>query len=380
MRILAHVAHHRLGRLARLTRRAGLTALAPAALFALLALSCKDEPKPSPAPASSSSAGAKSVRPATTLPDLDTLLNIPGASGDGGLAPSGAASAQAAKAEESAAENAAEAPPPVGAAEVVKLVEPGAEPREVARYAFVIDKADTTLATVRVSAQGGPMGAAGPQPPIRLTLKLTPKAKSGGKTAFAMQVTKAEILTGGAPVPPEAVGELKAAEAALATLTATFNASARGALSELRLGAGKGAPQEAQELIIPMLEMLFAPLPEEPIGLGARWVASTTAPVPGEGSMISTFTMTARTPTTADITIDTSRSAKPQAIQDPRAPRGATMQMDGKGKTKLTVRFGGVAAKAEGESTTNVTFKDPSSTPPRTAKSTVTVRHTLDSK
>lgn len=333
---------------------------------ALLVAGCKTEPKPV---ASSPDASASTkLRPATTLPDFDTLLNLPGTEA-GALA------------QNAAADGGASPPPaPGGGGEVVKLVEPGAEPREAARYAFVIDQSQTTLATVRVNAEGGPMGGAGPQPPIRLTLKVTPKTKGEGKTKFAMQVSKAEILTGGAALPPEAAKELKAAEAALSTLTATFSASPRGALTELQLGAGKGAPPEAQELIIPMLEMLFAPLPEEPIGVGAKWVANTTAPSPSDGSMKSTFTMTARTPTSADIIVSTERSAKPQAIQDPRAPAGATMQMEGKGKTKMTLRFAGVASKAEGESTTNVTFKDPSSTPPRTAKSTVTVRHSLEAR
>ena len=349
----------------------------------VLLVGCKNEPKPAPA----SSSSAKSVRPATTLPDFDTLLNLPGMAEGGAGTTEKVAAAGATADGGSPKEGAGSTPGGGGGAgavggggEVVKLVEPGAEPREAARYAFVIDQAQTTLATVRVNAEGGPMGGAGPQPPIRLTLKVTPKTKAEGKTKFAMQVAKAEILTGGAQIPPEAAKELKAAEAALSTLTATFAATPRGALSELQLGAGKGAPPEAQELIIPMLEMLFAPLPEEPIGVGAKWVANTTAPTPGEGSMKSTFTMTARTPTSADITVDTQRSAKPQAIQDPRAPAGATMQMDGKGKTKMTLRFAGVASKAEGESTTNVTFNDPSSKPPRTAKSTVTVRHTLESR
>ncbi len=340
---------------------------------ALLIAGCKTEPKPV---ASSPDASAiTKLRPATTLPDFDTLLNLPGAEA-GALAQNVATSGGATDG------GAAAPPPPVpgGGGEAVKLVEPGAEPREAARYAFVIDQSQTTLATVRVNAEGGPMGGAGPQPPIRLTLKVTPMTKGEGNTKFAMKVSKAEILTGGAALPPEAAKELKAAEAALATLTATFSASPRGALTELQLGVGKGAPPEAQELIIPMLEMLFAPLPEEPIGVGAKWVANTTAPSPSDGSMKSTFTMTARTPTSADVTVTTERSAKPQAIQDPRAPAGATMQMEGKGKTKMTLRFAGVASKAEGESTTNVTFKDPSSTPPRTAKSTVTVRHSLEAR
>lgn len=354
------------------------------ALFAFAALGCKGESKPTPSPAaapSTSSSSASMVAPATTLPDLDTLLNLPAS--EGAQAANGDGGAGAGTGDPAAAALSGAGGSEVGTSETIKLVEAGGEPRTAARYEFAIDKPQTVTATVRINAEGGgvPPGQGG-QPPIRLTLKATPKAKNGAKTAFALEVSKAEIMLGNTQIPPEAAKELKAAEAALTAITATFSASDRGAVSDLHVGA-KGAPPEVQELFIPMLEMLFAPLPEEPIGVGARWVSNTAGgPAEGGASMQSTFTMVNRSPASADISVDTVRAAKPQPIPDPRAPAGSTVQMDGKGKTKLTVRFAGVASKAEGESTTNITVREPAggANPARTTKSKVTVHQSLDSK
>lgn len=350
--------------------------LAITVLVAMSSLACKEEAKPSAAPASSS---PKAVKPATTLPNFDELVKLDDPKG-------------AARAEDASAATAANAPLGADAeaapaamaqgsapgASSVKLLEPGAEPRTPARYDFALDKAQTTLATVKMSAEGAMAPGMGPQPPLRLTLKITPKAKAAdGNVKFALQVTKAEVVTGGAAIPPEAAKEIKAAEAAFSSMSGSFDASPRGDLSNVSLG-GKGTPPELQELVAPMVELLFAPLPEEPIGVGAKWIMST--PPSKMGGMKSTFTMTARNDATADITVDTTRNAPPQPVPDPRAPKGATMEIDAKAKTKMTVRFSGIAAKVDGDQKTNVTIKDPSTTPARSQTNTILVKHSLEPK
>lgn len=353
-------------------------ALSIALAFSLSSLvACKSEQKLAPPPAASGS--AKPVKPATTLPDLDSLLKIDDAGASPNAAASGAVAAagSAAPADSSAADPGA----PAGAAGgpiTVKLVESGAEPRAAARYEFAIDKPQSTVATIKMTPEmgGAPGSTPPPQPPIRLTLKVTPKAKNpDGNVKFALEISKAEIVTGGMPVPPEAVKELKAAEASLASMSGSFVASPRGALSDVKLGAGKNAPPEAQELIFPLVELLFAPLPEEPIGIGARWTLTAGDPV--EGTMKSSFTMTARSPTTADITVESSRKTGARPIPDPRAPPGATMTLDGKGKTAMVVRWSGIAAKVDGSSSTSITLKDPSTTPPRSTTNSLKVQHSL---
>lgn len=362
-------------------------ALSLAVSFSLVACKSETSKLTEPSPKGSASAAAKMVPPSTNLPDLDTLLALDGGAMEN-AATAGAGAGAGAAAPGDPNPGAAAAPGAGGPAGQpgqpgkptkisVKLVEPGAEPRTPARYDFAMDKPQTTLATVKMTAVGAPAGM-GQQPPIRLTLRVTPKAKSAeGNTKFVMDITKAEIMTGGTPVPPEAQKEIKAAEAQLAKLSGTFTANNRGALSDVSFG-GQGAPPEAEELILPMLELLFAPLPEEPIGVGAKWTMSTAADA--DASMKSTFTMTARTPSTADVTVESQRTASPHPIPDPRAPPGATMAMDGKGKTQMQVRFGGIAGKVEGDSKTSITIKDPSQNPPRTATNSIQVHHTLEPK
>ncbi len=361
--------------------RSSRVRLSAALLVSLSMFSCKSEQKLAPAPAASGAASAKAIKPSTNLPDLDAILKLDDAGASPLAAASGAASGAPADPNAPTAAGSAEAPPGPGSPITVKLVEAGAEPRASARYEFAIDKSQTATATIKMSPEmgGAPGSTPPPQPPIRLTLKVTPKAKNpDGNVKFALEVSKAEIMTGGMAVPPEAVKEIKTAEASLATLAGSFVASPRGALSEVKFGAGKNVPPEAQELVLPLVELLFAPLPEEPIGIGARW--TLTAGDPMEGTMKSSFTMTSRSPTGADITVESSRKTAARPIPDPRAPAGATMALDGKGKTAMTVRFGGIAAKVDGSSSTSITLKDPSTTPPRSTTNSLKVQHTLESK
>ena len=171
-------------------------------LFLLSVASCKSEPKPTASPAPS-----RSAKPAPTFPDFESLVMLDGR--DAGLPPNADATDGGPATAAVAAGNAA------GGSPALTLIEPGTEPRTVARYDFVPDKPLSTVATMRVSASGmGPGG--GQQPPLKLTLQLTPKAKgSDSNVKFALRVTKAEISTGGAAVPPEAADEIKQAEAAM---------------------------------------------------------------------------------------------------------------------------------------------------------------------
>jgi hypothetical protein len=330
-------------------------------LFAAVA-SCKSEPKPSASPAPS-----RSAKPAPTFPDFESLVMLDGR--DSGAVAQGTT--------EGGTDAATEALGNVPPTPALKLLEPGAEPRTAARYDVPADKLQTTVATVRVAAEGAMPPGAGQQPPIKLTLQLMPKSKSpDGTVRFAVQVAKAEIVVGGAQLPPEAAKEIKAAEAAISKLGGGLAVNARGTIADVSFG-GRGAPPELRELVMPIVELLFAPFPEEPIGVGAKW--ALLSEVKGEGSMKSTFTMTARTEKTADLSIETQRSSPPQAMPDPRAPPGVTMQLDGKGKAKMTVRFDGITSKVESDSKTNVTVKDPTSKPPRSQTSTIAVRHSLAS-
>ncbi|MBK6693082.1 MAG: hypothetical protein IPG50_12900 [Myxococcales bacterium] len=336
----------------------------------LLLASCKEQPKPAPAPATS----AKATPRFADFDDFVKTQNVDAGGAAPATAPVDVAATAIGTADGGAATATAATAPAPGAGPAIKLLEPGAEPRTAARYDFATETPQSTVATVRMSAQGGPPGS-DQQPPLKLTLKLTPGPKApNGAVKFALQVTKAEIVTGGMAVPPEAVQELKAAETAMMRVGGAFTASPRGTLSEVAIG-GKGAPPELQELIGPLVELLFAPLPEEPIGVGAKW--SLGGGASREGTQTSTFTLTARTDKTAEISIDGVRSAPPQKVPDPRAPPGVTMQLDGKTKTKMSVRFSGITSKVDGDTKTSMTIKDPSTTPPRTQTNVISVKHSL---
>jgi hypothetical protein len=233
----------------------------------------------------------------------------------------------------------------------VKLVEPGAEPRAVRKYAFVANRADKRVLTIRqsVSVQGQRQD----QPPLAMTVELTPKEVKPKATRFDMKVVKVELADQD-KLPPQLVQQAAKELGGFSGLTATFEVSPRGEVGELSMsGTDKMARQGAEELLQALqqfVELIVAPLPDAPIGVGAKWEQDESI---AEGPLKQTGKRTLELKDlgadgNATIVTTIERKLGKRPVPDPRA-RGATMEVDAKGTYTYALRFDRIASKVSGE-------------------------------
>jgi hypothetical protein len=261
-----------------------------------------------------------------------------------------------------------------------KLVDPGADPKSPLVYAF---STKTRMVTAKITITAAGAGPGVPdQPPLHFTFSATPKPKSmvGGDTTFDIKVTKFEV-TLPANAPPQAAAQKDQLEKALVGMAGHFDATTHGDLSNIDFETDK-APQGAGEIagvLQQAFEFLVVPLPNEPVGIGAKWKKVESKRLADQGAQLTTtvsMQLTARDDKTATIKIDATNSGT-MAINDPRAPKGSTMQRSTTATFTVVIRLDGVSQKVDGEAKNDITQKVPGS-PDQSV--TVKVAQNLESK
>lgn len=330
---------------------ASLTGASGLALAALLALSTgcgKDAPKkPVDEP--------KKTTPVPTDMVFNDFVPSGGGGGgvvgvkhDGGMLEGGMAESPAA---DPGGGGAAPGGGPADEAQKLKVTEPGAEPRAARRYAFVANRADKRLLTIRQSA--GREGGGPPQESaFALTSDFTPKQVKPTSTKFEMKVLKIDL--------PDAQGVQKAQAAAqLAAfngLTGAFDVTAHGEIGEIDFKADERMQAPGAEVIVQSLqqalELLVPPFPEEPIGVGAKWERKVERKERGmEQTAKHSFMLKELTAEGGVVTTEVELNVPKHPFQQRGVPPGATQEVKGKGAYTYAFRFDRIATKVEGEMT-----------------------------
>ncbi|HSA21851.1 MAG TPA: hypothetical protein P5076_10400, partial [Myxococcota bacterium] len=172
-------------------------------------------------------------------------------------------------------------PPADGAR--VRLLEPGAESRRTLRYRFAAqEKRSLELAldsSLKLSA--GSIDLPEVQvPTLKLVVGLAPgPAQADGSMRFALRLEKAEALALDG-LPPHMLEAMRSELAGFVGLTGSCLVDAWGLTLEADAAlpptaAPKHLEDQAEELR-QLLRQLAVPLPEEPVGVGARWEVRRT--------------------------------------------------------------------------------------------------------
>lgn len=230
----------------------------------------------------------------------------------------------------------------------LKITEPGAEPRAPRKYTFTANKTDKRVLTITqsVSQSSGGQSAPPQEVTLKLYLDLTPKQVK--QTAAMMEAKLAKVELPGAP--PAAAQML----AGLTGLAGTFEVSARGDVGEVQFSGGSQMKNQMAESVLQGLsqavQLLYAPLPDGAIGVGAKWELVAPAEQSEQGS--KKFTLKELNGDSgvvdAEIEIKVPRRAQPS--------RGGGMmfvEVDGKGKYSYQLKLSQVATKVEGDLTLN---------------------------
>ena len=203
----------------------------------------------------------------------------------------------------------------------VKLVSAGAEPRQKLRYKFHAGEGETLVtelhSNVNVEAKGmdePDMGG----PPIKMTTSIEPKTVSPeGDLRYDYHLTGIG-LGDASGLPPQAIAAAKQELGALVGLGGYVVITSRGLTKDAQLQA----PQAADPQIMQLLEQyqqtvraIAPPLPDEPVGKGAKWTkTSTVQTAEARATQDETYTLTNLTGDSGTLDIVIAQNSPAQAL------------------------------------------------------------------
>jgi len=226
----------------------------------------------------------------------------------------------------------------------VELIEPGAEPRRELRYDF--SKAETQtfkmIMDMAMAIQVGAMNQPRTElPPVHMVMKVEPQEVTpDGSLRYRFDLTSTGLdeSAGADPRMVEAMrAELKKTEG----MSGWALVDARGFTKKADISVPAGAGAQLKDLVNRMknqIEQMSAPLPEKPVGVGARWLV--TQPVSNEMlkfSQKATYELKAIEGDVIEMHIDIAQEAPPQDIEAPgmgdASARLVALKSGGSGKT-----------------------------------------------
>ena len=217
------------------------------------------------------------------------------------------------------------APPPK-----VTLIEAGAEPRRELR--FDVDEgtkhaAEMTMRMTMTQSMGAAAMPPQKMPAMVMTVETTAvDVQDSGDIAFDFAYTKAQVLEEEG-VMPMMISMMKEVMNSVAGLSGSGVMSDRGMNRSLKLNEQDNMDpmlRQQTENIQQSMQQMSAPLPEEPVGVGAKWSVET--PINQNGlsiTQIATYTLRKIDGDVADLDVELKQTAAAQDVEAPGMPKGA---------------------------------------------------------
>ena len=346
------------------------------------------------ATAACSKASSKGVEPVASSEISDPFLTPAPSTPPSSSASSSSASASASTSPSPSASCAPSQPLGLSPKASVKLLDPGREPRRALRYAWHLDQRE--LMAIELSASiaidTGSVHSSTQLAPLEIAIAVEPQTLSpAGDLRFAWHVASAEVGALDASAAPEMTQGWSAQLVPVAHLSGTASVSSRGVSRSLSVDVGSagdaGMDQEMVAQVLQMVRDAAAPLPEEPVGPGARWQKVTTLDARnGQAIQNDTFTLVSLQGDTgqlADVFAQTASSRTPPASSPLPSPssstRAAPAQMDqllSSGDETVHFDLGRFVAQTRLQGTTSMAMSAPSSRMNMVMHLGVTVRGT----
>jgi len=256
--------------------------------------------------------------------------------------------------------------PALGASPIVAVESTGAEPKRPLRYAFVKGLQETMAMDM---SMGLTMDMAGmSMPPIQMpTMHMVAKSTvadvtPAGDASISVSFTDVSLLND-ANADPTLAGMLQSGLADMKSLASTSTVSPRGFIKDAKMDLSRlSNPQMAQMAgaMSSQMNAMAMPLPEEAVGLGAKWTVHMAMPSNG----INVFQelqveLTAADEHSATFAIRLVQTAPRQSVQGAGMPAGVQASLDrfeGSGTGTTMIRFASVVPTSNMTSKTNTTM------------------------
>ena len=223
--------------------------------------------------------------------------------------------------------------PAAGAPAVVTMISAGAAPRSALRYtppAGARQHFEMTMAMSMAMEVGGASVPAVPLPVMKIGADcvVTEVAPSGDVT-FTTAFTGAEIDTSANPA---LASQFESMKDALTSVKGSATISNRGVVRSSAFDFTKMANSQLAQVMgstTDMLKNVSTPLPEEEVGVGARWEVRNTLATNGLTMFQKTdYELVAYDGKVVTLKTTVVQTALPQAMSNPALPPGAEVQLE----------------------------------------------------
>ncbi len=215
-----------------------------------------------------------------------------------------------------------------------ELIDAGAEPRAPLRYRFNKDLKELMVMDMTISMGmevGGMEQPANEMPTIRMFVALEgQEITEEGNLKYGMEFTKIDVL-GDEDSDPAMIDALESAMVGVVGLTGWGIVDDRGVTKDV----GFTIPEDANPAVVAQLDQmrgqlnqLAAPLPEDAVGIGAKW--RVTQHIESSGMSLTqegTYTLEERLGESVKLSLTLTQKALPQNIQPPNLPAGTTVKL-----------------------------------------------------
>lgn len=253
--------------------------------------------------------------------------------------------------------------PAQGAPAVVTLLSPGAAPRVKLRYAIPANQRARMNMTMSMSMAMGMAGMALPAvelPTMKMAIDLgVTSVTPSGDTTYALAYA-AMTAEAGAGMDRGVVAAIQNAASGITAVKGTATVTARGITRSVSLNLDQVTDPQLRQTLSAMtnsVENLSTPLPEDAVGVGARWEVrqslSTNAMYTFQKSE---FEVVAIDGAAVSLKVTTEQTAPPQAVSNPAMPPDADIRLEkltGSGTGSLVIRFDSLVPTSEMQSTTS---------------------------
>lgn len=239
---------------------------------------------------------------------------------------------------------------PVGGQPVVKLIEPGAEPRADLSYALVKGATQKMVMAMDMTMAMKAQGQALPTttiPRMSMGMDATAAEKNGaGEFRVDSHLTTVSVDPSGAQQ-EQMARALRPQLESMKGLSMVYWVNPKGHVHDVKLGMPAGMPPAAQQLLNGMsqsFESMVTPLPAEPVGLGARWqVISRTATGGADLLQSAIYTLKSRDGGRATLEVKLIQLAASDTIHSPQMPAGMSAKVKsfssgGSGTTQVDLK------------------------------------------
>lgn len=263
-----------------------------------------------------------------------------------------------------------------------KVTEPGSEPRAARRYAFVANKTEKRVFTLKQSAVGE--GAPPGELSIVITLELTPKVVKPTGARFELKVVSVDVPD----IPAAQKAQASAAFAAFKGLAAQFDLSKQGEIGEIDFKADEKLQQQGQlaELVLngiqQALDILVPTFPDAPVGAGAKWERTVDKRDPRGMNETNkrVYTLKEATDTGGVVTVESDINVPKTAVQSRRGGPPMTLEVKQKGTHTYQYKVAGISSKVDGETSATQKIEASDGAKKQTQSIATKAKMTLESK